>query len=145
MNEPQAAARYRWSELPGDRPMPLLERRRVIGRQMMISQVLLEKGCFVPTHAHENEQFACVLRGRLRFVIGPAGDRAGSEIDVAEGEVLHLPSNVPHSALAVEETLALDLFSPPSATTGIDHPPVPAAAADRRTRGPSRPVPPRGR
>jgi quercetin dioxygenase-like cupin family protein len=116
------AVRYRWSDLGCDRPMPLLERRRVIGRQMMISQVLLKQGCFVPTHAHENEQFACIMSGRLRFVIGPQGDPACREIVVGEGEVLHLPSNVPHSALAVEETLVLDLFSPPSEKTGIDQP-----------------------
>ncbi len=122
MTSPQTAVCYRWPELAVDRPMPLLERRRVIGRQMMISQVLLKKGCLVPTHAHENEQFCCIMSGRLRFMIGPKGDPACREMVVRQGDVLHLPSSVPHSAEAIEETLVLDLFSPPSEKTGIDQP-----------------------
>ena len=53
--------------------MALLERRRIIGDRMMISQVSLRKGCAVPMHAHENEQFACIVSGRLRFQVGEAG------------------------------------------------------------------------
>lgn len=116
------AAVYRWSELGADRPMALLERRRVIGEKAMLSQVRLQKGCFVPTHAHENEQFACILSGRLRFGIGAEGSPERRTVDVGAGEVMHLPSGVPHSAEALEDTLVLDIFSPPSATTGIDRP-----------------------
>jgi len=111
---------YRWSELPTDVPMALLERRRVIGRQAMISHVLLKKGCFVPAHSHENEQFTCVLQGKLRFGLGDDKSPNRHEVVAVAGEVIHLPSLVPHSAEALEETLVLDVFSPPSATTGID-------------------------
>ncbi|MCC6676050.1 MAG: cupin domain-containing protein [Phycisphaerales bacterium] len=100
--------------------MALLERRRIIGEKAMLSRVLLKKGCDVPTHSHENEQFACILSGRLRFGIGAEGSPQRREVVVSAGEVLHLPSNVPHSAYAEEETLVLDIFSPPSAATGID-------------------------
>lgn len=111
---------HRWSELAKDCPMSLLERRRIIGEKAMLSQVLLKKGCDVPTHEHENEQFACIISGRLRFGIGAEGSPQRREVVVNAGEVLHLPGNVPHSAYAEEETLVLDIFSPPSATTGID-------------------------
>lgn len=114
---------YRWDDLPSDRPMPMLERRRVIGSQAMLSQVLLQAGCRVPTHAHENEQFAFVMTGRLRFGIGAEGSPDRREIVVGAGEVLHLPPNVPHSADALEDSLVLDIFSPPSERTGIDHRP----------------------
>ena len=100
--------------------MPMLERRRIIGEQMMISEVLLHKGCAVPTHAHENEQFAYVVRGRVRFGIGPEQGPDRHDMVVQAGEVLHLPSNVPHSAEAIEESLVLDMFSPTSEKTGID-------------------------
>lgn len=116
----ERARRYRWNELSMDSPLPLLERRRVMGGHAMISEVALRKGCDVPAHAHENEQFTCVLRGRLRFVLGEAGAADRSEVDVGAGEVLHLPPNVLHAALALEDTVVLDVFSPPSATTGID-------------------------
>ncbi len=109
-----------WDELPIDAPMALLERRRVIGEQAMISHITLHKGCDVPTHSHENEQFSAVLSGWLRFGIGAAGAADWREVDVRAGQVIHLPANVPHSARAMEETVVLDVFSPPSATTGID-------------------------
>ena len=114
------ATLYRWAELPTDQPMALLERRRIIGEQMMLSEVLLQPGCEVPTHAHQNEQFAYVIRGRVRFGIGADGSPQREEIEMSGGEVLHLPANVPHSVVALEETLVLDLFSPPSEKTGID-------------------------
>lgn len=115
------AISYRWNDLKIDTPMPLLSRRRVIGQKMMISEITLHKGCEVPLHSHENEQFSCVLTGWLRFVTQSA-DGKTTHIDVRGGEVLHLPSHVPHGVVAMEETVVLDLFSPPSATTGIDQP-----------------------
>lgn len=120
MSATNSAVRYRWSDLATDRPMEQLERRRIIGEKMMISRVHLEKGCVVPTHSHENEQFACVVSGRLSFGIGAEGSASRRVVVVENGEVLHLPPNVPHSAEALEDTLVLDLFSPPSQTTGID-------------------------
>ena len=62
MTTAATAVRYRWADLPTDRPMDLLERRRIIGQRMMMSEVLLQPGCHVPTHSHENEQFAYGLR-----------------------------------------------------------------------------------
>lgn len=120
MSSPGQAVHHRWDHLPIDKPMPLLSRRRVIGEKAMISDVRLEKGCHVPTHAHENEQFTCIVSGKLRFGIGAEGAADRYEVDVAAGEVIHLPSNLPHSADALEDTRVLDIFSPPSATTGID-------------------------
>lgn len=111
---------HRWSDLPTDTPMALLSRQRIIGDKAMISRVILKRGCFVPTHAHENEQFACTISGKLKFMIGAEGSQDRREVIAAAGEVLHLPSNVPHSAEALEDTVVLDIFSPPSATTGID-------------------------
>lgn len=95
--------------------MPLLERRRIIGEKAMISHVRLAKGCLVPVHAHENEQFTCILSGRLRFTLD-----GGRTVDIAEGEVIHLPGNCPHGAEALEDTIVLDIFAPPSQATGID-------------------------
>lgn len=112
----------RWSELAVDHPLERISRRRVIGEQMMISQVELEAGFDLPSHQHENEQFVVVLRGRCLFGLGAQGSDTYREVEVCGGEVLHLPSNLPHSCRALEATLILDLFSPPSATTGVDRP-----------------------
>ncbi len=111
---------YRWEDLEPDHPLARLDRKRIIGEKMMISQVVLHEGCHVPTHAHENEQFACVVSGEVRFGIGADESPARYEVTVCGGGVLHLPSNVPHSADAVKDSLVLDLFSPPSEKTGVD-------------------------
>jgi quercetin dioxygenase-like cupin family protein len=98
--------------------MPLVERRRIIGSQAMLSQVTLRKGCVVPMHSHENEQFACVVSGVMRF--GLKDGPSERHLTLRAGEVLHLPSSVPHSAEAIEDCVILDIFSPPSEKTGID-------------------------
>jgi quercetin dioxygenase-like cupin family protein len=120
-NSPQATARlYRWNDLPHDTPMPLISRQRIIGEQVMISSVRLAKGFKLATHQHVNEQFVVMLSGRCVFGIGAEGTPARRDIEVKGGEVLHLPSNVPHSCTALEDTVILDLFSPISEKTGVD-------------------------
>ncbi|MCP3978516.1 MAG: cupin domain-containing protein [bacterium] len=111
---------HRWSDLESDRPMEKIERRRVVGERAMLSLVVLSEGCDVPTHRHDNEQFAHVLRGRIRFGLGERDTPGYREVEVAAGEVLQLPGGVPHSAYAIEESEVLDVFAPPSETTGID-------------------------
>ena len=76
----------------------------------MLAHVYLKKGAIVPGHSHENEQLTYILEGALRFWIG--ADEA-EVIDVRAGEVLHIPSNVVHKAEALEDTLDVDIFSPP--------------------------------
>lgn len=100
--------------------MPGIRRRRVIGEKMMISQVFLARGTQVPTHSHANEQFACMIAGRLRFDLGAEGDPERRTVTAVAGEVMQLPPNLPHAAYAEEDSIVLDMFSPPSATTGID-------------------------
>jgi quercetin dioxygenase-like cupin family protein len=77
---------------------------------MMLAHVYLKKGCVVPKHQHENEQLTYILEGALRFWIGGDGKE---ELVVHAGEVLHIPSNIPHKAEALEDTLDVDVFSPP--------------------------------
>lgn len=112
---PVAPTHTQWSSLPADSPMPLLERRRVVGTHCMISHVTLKKGCSVPVHAHANEQMVCVLSGALRFAL-----EGGREEVVRAGGVLHLPPGAPHGAVAEEDSVVIDVFSPVSEMTGID-------------------------
>lgn len=101
---------YRWDEMPKERVSDLLERRLVTSERMMLAHVYLEKGCIVPRHSHENEQITYILEGALHFWIGENGEE---EVVVRAGEVLVIPSNVPHKAEALEDTLDVDIFSPP--------------------------------
>ena len=111
---------HRWAETPADRPMENIERRRIIGERAMISLVVLEAGCDVARQQHENEQFAHIVRGRLRFGLGEPDTPEYREVELGAGEVLQLPGGFPHSARALEESEVLDIFAPPSETTGID-------------------------
>ena len=101
---------YRWDSMKKERVSDMLERRLITGDRMMLAHVYLKKGCIVPKHSHENEQLTYILEGALKFKIG---DDGGEEITVSAGEVLLIPSNIPHQAEALEETLDVDVFSPP--------------------------------
>ena len=108
--EGSRATHYRWEDIPKEALKPDLARRLVSGERIMLAHVYLDKGCVVPKHAHDNEQLTYILAGKLRFWLGEEGAEV---VDVAAGEVLHLPSNLPHAAEALEDTLDVDVFSPP--------------------------------
>jgi quercetin dioxygenase-like cupin family protein len=101
---------YRWDELPREKVSAMLDRRLITGDRMMLAHVYLKKGCIVPKHSHENEQITYILEGALKFWIG---EDQQQELVVKAGEVLHIPSNVPHMAEALDDTLDVDIFSPP--------------------------------
>ena len=101
---------YRWDDMPKENVTEMLDRRLITADRMMLAHVYLKKGAIVPRHAHENEQLTYILEGALRFWIG---EDESETIDVHAGEVLHIPSNVPHKAEALEDTLDVDIFSPP--------------------------------
>jgi quercetin dioxygenase-like cupin family protein len=101
---------YRWDEMPKEKVSAMLERRLITGERMMLAHVYLKKGCIVPRHQHENEQLTYILEGALKFWIGE--DEKEEKI-IRAGEVLHIPSNVWHKAEAIEDTLDVDVFSPP--------------------------------
>lgn len=109
MSSPAAATLYRWADVPLERVTDSLSRRIVTGQRLMVTHVYLKTGCVVPRHEHENEQVSYVLSGVLRFQVGDGG----SEVLVRAGEVLHIPPGVPHGAVALEESLSIDIFDPP--------------------------------
>jgi unsaturated pyranuronate lyase len=98
-----------WNAVPLEDVNPLLQRQLVVGQEIMLARILLRKGCIVPEHSHANEQLTYVLEGALKFWID------GKEIAVHAGETLCIPSNMPHKAEALEDTVDLDVFAPPRA------------------------------
>ena len=83
-----------------------LSRQMISGENATVSQLMLKKGAAVPRHSHMNEQYSWIISGALKFVFD---DR---EILVGAGEVLLIPANVPHSAVALEDTVDVDIFAP---------------------------------
>ncbi len=110
MNHDSKVRLQAWEDVGKEQVTEELSRRLIWGERMMIAQVMLAEGCIVPKHSHDNEQITYILRGALRFWIGEDGEE---ELVVRAGEVLYIPSNVPHKAEALEETLDVDVFSPP--------------------------------
>ena len=110
MKEHKGTRKYCWDDMPKETVTPLLDRRLITGHRMMLAHVYLKKGCIVPMHSHDNEQLTYILEGKLRFFLGEDGSEV---VDVAAGEVLHIPSWLPHQAEALEDTLDVDIFNPP--------------------------------
>ena len=99
-----------FDSIPVEPLNPLIDRQFVYGEQAMLARLVLKKGAVVPEHSHENEQITYVLEGALRFTMGD-----GRVITVSAGQVLVIPSNMPHKAEVLEDTLDLDVFTPPRA------------------------------
>jgi quercetin dioxygenase-like cupin family protein len=108
--DPEDARHYRWDDLPAEPLKGTISRRLITGERMMIAHVYFQRGDDVPRHSHENEQLTYILKGALQFWLGAHDER---ELIVRAGEVLVIPSHLPHRARALEETLDVDVFSPP--------------------------------
>ena len=98
-----------WSQVEREKLNDLIDREMVVGEKIMMARVIMKKGAHVPLHYHHNEQVTYILEGALKFAID------GKDIVVHGGEVLCIPSNMPHEAWALEDTLDLAVFTPPRA------------------------------
>jgi len=98
---------YRWNKVEKEQINPRLTRQMIHGETMTIARLEMKEGAFVPEHQHVNEQVTTVEAGRLKFVFG------GKELIISAGESLQIPPNLPHSAEALEDSTAVDVFSPP--------------------------------
>jgi quercetin dioxygenase-like cupin family protein len=97
---------FDWNQIPREQLNEKLSRRFVSGQKITIAQIFLKKGCVVPEHNHESEQFCFVMTGSLKFIF------PGEEKIVSSDQLIDIPSNVRHRVEALEDTLAYDIFSP---------------------------------
>ena len=97
---------YKLNEIEEDWVTPIFGRKFFTGEKATVAFLTLKEGCVVPEHSHESEQFSYISSGSLHFKIG------GEDVIVNAGEVVHIPSRVPHSAVAVVDSTGIDVFSP---------------------------------
>jgi quercetin dioxygenase-like cupin family protein len=114
-NAPTATAtggvqHFAWKDMSAEPLKGGMSRKLISTDRMMLAHVYFKKGDDVPLHEHENEQLTYILQGALHFWFGADGV---DEITVRAGEVVVIPSNVPHRAVALEDTLDVDIFNPP--------------------------------
>ena len=100
------AVLMRWNDIESEQLTPLVHRQYLSTPPVTLARFQLKKGAFVPTHQHVNEQVSYVVSGALKFVF------PDKELTVRAGEVLCIPSELPHSAEAVEDCYAIDIFTP---------------------------------
>lgn len=97
---------YDWEKLPEEQLNPRITRKVIHARNLTIARLKLLKDALVPEHSHVNEQVTTVERGALKFFM------EGGEQVVRAGESLTIPPNVPHKVEALEDSVAVDVFSP---------------------------------
>ena len=97
---------FHWDTVPPEQMNPLVARQVIHSETMTIARLDMKKGCLVPVHRHANEQICFVQKGRLRFMLD------NKEQIVEAGQILRIPPNLPHSAEALEDSVAMDVFSP---------------------------------
>jgi quercetin dioxygenase-like cupin family protein len=75
--------------------------------EAMLCQFVLDKDGAVPTHHHMNDQVGYVVSGKIEMTIG-------KEVRVlTKGDSYAVPGGIPHSTRALEDSLVVDVFSPP--------------------------------
>jgi quercetin dioxygenase-like cupin family protein len=78
----------------------------VYGDKTLIAEFRLEKGAQIPVHSHPHEQTGYLISGRIRLSIGE------NTFDVEPGDSWCIPGNVEHRAEFVEDSVAIEVFSP---------------------------------
>jgi quercetin dioxygenase-like cupin family protein len=95
-----------WDKIEREQMNPEFARQVIHGDQMTVARVYLKKGSTVPRHSHVNEQIMLLLEGKLKFVFDD------HEVIVEPGQNLQIPGHEPHGVETLEDSIALDLFSP---------------------------------
>jgi len=99
-----------WDEVPIETVNPSMERKIVWGEKLMIAKMKFKDGFVVPQHQHIHEQVTQVISGRIRFWFGMNKDEI---MDLYPGDVVVIPSNLPHEALMMGEVEEIDTWSSP--------------------------------
>ena len=77
------------------------------GEKIQIVQVEFKQGTQIPEHAHPEEQAGYIIMGKFEVNIG------GEKGVLERGYYYWIPGNVPHSGYVYEDTILLDIYSPP--------------------------------
>jgi quercetin dioxygenase-like cupin family protein len=78
----------------------------VHGSQTLMTEFKLEQGAALPRHRHLHEQTGYLVSGRMDLTIG------GETFPVAPGDSWCIPGDMEHSAIAREDSVAIEVFCP---------------------------------
>ena len=97
---------HRWEDVEQEELSVGIRRRVIHSGRLTTARIYLDSGAVVPRHHHDNEQISHVLEGRLRFEFD------GGSLEAGPGDAVEIPSNEPHRVVALEDSLAMDVFAP---------------------------------
>jgi quercetin dioxygenase-like cupin family protein len=76
------------------------------GERTLMTEFLLERGRTLPRHAHPHEQTGCLVKGHIQLQIG------SERHDVRPGDSWCIPASIEHGAHILEDSVAIEVFSP---------------------------------
>lgn len=77
------------------------------GEHSTMVEFRLKKGALLPEHSHPNEQTGYLVSGGMRLYAGLAAREVGP------GDSWCIPKDMLHKAEILEDTVAVEVFSPP--------------------------------
>ncbi|HWB32113.1 MAG TPA: cupin domain-containing protein [Acidobacteriaceae bacterium] len=98
--------RYNWDNVPREELTPLITRQVIHTPSLTMLRIHFRKGAVLPMHHHVHDQLTTVLSGRLRL------ESEGNTVELGPGELARMGSDVPHAVEALEDTIAVDVFTP---------------------------------
>ncbi len=109
-----------WNNVPSEEVNPSMKRKIVSGEKLMIARMNFKDGFLVPLHHHVHEQVTQVVSGKMRFWFGANKEQT---MDLGPGDVVVIPSNLPHEALMMGDVEEIDIWAPPRQDwlDGSDH------------------------
>jgi quercetin dioxygenase-like cupin family protein len=88
-------------------PLPGIQMKTICyGKRTLMTEFILEQGSTLPVHSHPYEQTGYLVKGRIRLKIGP------DEHDAKSGDSWCIPMDVEHGAQILEDSIAVEVFSP---------------------------------
>jgi len=99
-----------WDEIHTEEVNPSMLRKIVSGEKLMIAKMKFKDGFLVPLHYHVHEQVTQLVSGQMRFWFGENKEQV---MDLFPGDVVVIPSNLPHEALMIGDVEEIDTWSPP--------------------------------
>jgi quercetin dioxygenase-like cupin family protein len=78
----------------------------VYGGKTLMTEFLLRKGSVLPLHSHPHEQTGYLVKGRMRLTFGT------EQFEAQTGDSWCIPGDVEHEAEIMEDTIAVEVFSP---------------------------------
>ena len=103
-------SKLNWESVPVETVNASMSRQIVSGEKLMTARIKFKDGFLVPLHFHVHEQLTQVISGKMRFWFG---ENKQETMDLGPGDVIVIPSNLPHEALMIGDVEEIDTWAPP--------------------------------